>query len=114
MKRMKQKLRARAGETLTETLAALLVGVIALAILAGMVMSSSKLIHKSRTWLSVYYTSDAVLNSMKTADGTSAEVDIKDEAGNALRLTDAQTDDSIDVLLFKNSENSKVSAYRIQ
>ena len=113
MKRMKQKLRARAGETLTETLAALLVGVIALAILAGMVMSSSKLIHKSRTWLSKYYTSDAALNRMADG-GTSAEVDIKDEAGNALRLTDAQTDDSIDVLLFKNSENSKVSAYRIQ
>lgn len=110
MKRLKQKLRARTGETLTETLAALLVGVIALAILAGMVMSSTKLVRDSRTRLDSYYAGDAGLNSMSSTGGTTVPVQIK-EGSKALHLTDKQTADTITVQLY---QNGKVSAYRIK
>ncbi len=110
MKRLKRKLHSSAGESLAETLAALLVAVIALAILAGMIMSSNKLIRESRTHFDAYYEGDAGLNSMEAAGGTAATVEIMDGEA-ALRLTDEQTADTIDVYFFKNG---KAAAYRIK
>ena len=111
MKRLKRKLRAGKGEALVETLAALLVAVIALAILVGMIMSSSKLIRDSRTRFDSYYAADARLNSMVSTDGTNATVQVIGEDGITLRLTDAQAANTIPVMLF---ENGKASAYRIK
>ena len=108
MKRLKRKLRGNAGETLLETLASLLIAVIALALLASMIMSSVKLIRESRTHFDTYYEGDTGLNSMKTIDGITATVEVK-EGENAQRLTDKQTDDTIKVLYF---ENGKAAAYR--
>ena len=51
----KKKLRSRAGETLAETLVALLVSSIGLMMLASMINSSARLITKSRSVLSDYY-----------------------------------------------------------
>ena len=51
----KKKLRSRAGETLAETLAALLIATIGLTMLASMITSSARLITKSRSVLSDYY-----------------------------------------------------------
>ena len=110
MKRCKRKLRSRAGETLTETLAALLVAVIALAILAGMIMSSSNLIRNSRSRFDSYYEENNALSSLEnTVAG--ASVTIRDVEGEKdRRLTDAQTKDAIDV---RYSTNGKAAAYRL-
>ena len=51
----KKKLRSRAGETLAETLAALLIASIGLTMLASMITSSARLITKSRSVLRDYY-----------------------------------------------------------
>ena len=108
MKRCKRKLRSRAGETLTETLVALLVAVIALAILAGMIMSSSNLIRNSRTRFDSYYEGNNALSSLEnTVAGASVTIS---DGENDQRLTDAQTKDAIDV---RYSTNGKAAAYRI-
>ncbi len=113
MKHCKRKLRSRAGETLAETLAALLVGVIALAILAGTIMSAFNLIRNSRTYFGEYSERNNALNSMETSAGAPATIEIKEEEEGAvpLRLTDAQTEDEIKVYYYTNG---KAAAYRIK
>ena len=117
MQRLKKKLGSR-GETLTETLAALLVAVIALALLAGMIVSSTRLIYSSRDRLDEYYTENNALITLR-ADNKAA-IQLSNEAG-PLRLTDEQSAGTISVVYYTNksigydtnSTKGEVSAYRI-
>ena len=56
MKKLRKKLKSRSGETLTETLVALLIAALALTMLAGAIAASSNVINKSRERLDQYYT----------------------------------------------------------
>ena len=58
---MMKKLRSRAGETLTETLVALLISALALLMLAGAVTSATRVITRSKDKMTEYYAADAAL-----------------------------------------------------
>ena len=58
-----KKLRSKAGETLTETLVALLIGTLSLAMLASMIGSTAKIITKTQGVLTDYYAATAQLAS---------------------------------------------------
>lgn len=55
MSGVSEKLKSRAGETLSEVLIALLIAALALTILANMISASSKMVLDSRSSLEKYY-----------------------------------------------------------
>lgn len=57
------------GETLTETLVAVLIGSIAMSLLAGMISSSGNLITKSMKTMDEYYAGNNVLVSQEDVEG---------------------------------------------
>lgn len=60
-----KKLRSRAGETISETLLSVLVGALALVMLAGAVSAASGVITKSREKLNTYYnTTETVISKV--------------------------------------------------
>ena len=60
-----KKLRSRAGETITETLLSVLIGALALVMLAGAVSTASRVITTSRDKLNKYYdTTETVINKV--------------------------------------------------
>ena len=58
MKRMIGKLRSRAGETISETLVALLISSLALVMLAGAIGAAGRMITSSKAAMMAYYSSD--------------------------------------------------------
>lgn len=67
--RAARKLRAAAGETIAETLVALLISALALVMLAGAIGSTWNMIKISDAKMGEYYERDAALVSQGTADG---------------------------------------------
>ena len=69
-----KKLRSKAGETLTETLVALLIGTIALAMLASMIGSTTRILKQTDGVLKEYYSDASSLavhdESVKYGSGT--------------------------------------------
>ena len=94
-----KKLRSKAGETLTETLVALLIGTLALAMLASMIGSTSKILQKTQGILTDYYASAAQLASHKKTDDS-----VSVSAGKV-------TINSSDFILFGNTEKTPVTYY---
>ena len=66
MKQMTKKLRSRAGESIGETLVALLISALALMMLAGAVSTATNVVMKSKTTMSEYYQKD---NQLANASG---------------------------------------------
>ena len=58
MKRMMKKLRSRAGESIGETLVALLISSLALVMLAGAIGSAARMVTRSMTAMEAYYATD--------------------------------------------------------
>lgn len=92
MKRLKRisgaamkKLRARAGETLAETLIAVLIAAVAVLMLAGMLSTSADMVHKSEAAFNDYYTAN---NALSTQSGTGAtgKALLRDENDNSVYL----------------------------
>ena len=65
-----KKLRSRAGESLAETLAALLVSSLALLMLAGAISAASRVISASETKMGEYYAADNALTEYGAKKGT--------------------------------------------
>lgn len=61
MRRISAKLRHRAGETIAETLLALLVSSLALLMLAGAISSATRVITTAKTTMANYYTGDSAI-----------------------------------------------------
>ena len=80
-----KKLRSRAGETLTETLVALLISALALLMLAGAVTSATRVITRSKDKMTQYYAADADLAN-RTAAGSSLNVELEDTADSSFSL----------------------------
>ena len=80
-----KKLRSCAGESLTETLVALLISALALLMLAGAVTSATRVITRSKDKMTQYYAADAGLAN-RTAAGRSLNVELKDNADSPLSL----------------------------
>lgn len=69
MKNVMKKLHSRKGESLAETLVAVLVIALALTMLAGMITATVNMVNKSKTRMNEYYGENARLEQM-TGDGT--------------------------------------------
>lgn len=68
MRMLFKKLSSRVGESITETLVALLVASLALLMLAGAVSAASRVVTRSRDWLESYY--NQTDNMIRTVYGT--------------------------------------------
>ena len=99
------RLRGRAGETLTETLVSLLIGVLALVMLAGAVTAASRVVRRGRTKMSEYYEYGEKVAQM-SEPGTEATA----------VFSDGESDESVAVSLFENNELSgtPVISYKIK
>lgn len=108
--RLMKKLNSRAGESIGETLVALIIASLALFMLAGAITASSKAIVKSKTQLDRYYTANENGMVRRSSGGTTLirGVVIEDE-------TDAISDQSFDVICFKNEvfSGNPVVAYNL-
>jgi len=69
VKNVMKKLHNRKGESLAETLVAVLVIALALTMLAGMITATANMVNKSKSKMNEYYTENARLEQM-TVDGT--------------------------------------------
>ncbi|MBR6219536.1 MAG: hypothetical protein IKQ80_03100 [Clostridia bacterium] len=71
-KRILKKLRAKAGETLAETLIALLISALALMMLAGAITAASNVLSKSKNSMNTYNTEtlSGVIGAWETAAST--------------------------------------------
>lgn len=87
LKKLRAKLRARQGESLTEVLVAVLIAALSLVILASMVSSSGKMITASGETMDRYVQAE---NRLVTQTGASVNgsVTLRDSAGQPVRLTD--------------------------
>lgn len=109
MKRLKKKLKSQAGESLAETLIALLIAVAALVMLAGAISASANVIQRGQQKLDAYYsaneTADGVVQMSGTGDAGTVKIT---ESSNAI------AEKSYDVQYYTNGEFNKtpVIAYK--
>lgn len=107
------RLRGRAGESIGEVLAALLISAIALMMLASMVASSSNLVMKSEQAIEAYI---AAQNELAVQGGVGAEGTVTVTSGeNAIELYDG-AGTSIQVIYYENNTvaGDPVIAYRVK
>lgn len=64
--KVNMKLKDRSGESISETLVALLISAFALVMLAGAITAASRIVQNSRQKLGAYYTANENLATMKT------------------------------------------------
>ena len=89
--RIRNKLRGKAGESIGETLVALLISALALVMLAGAITASARMIKQSEGALADYYSALNDVADHKTAgeDGSAITVTIKEkEASTTIKLFD--------------------------
>lgn len=70
MRALDAKIRSNAGETISETLVALLISALALVMLAGSITAASGMVTKSRSKLSDYYDANEYLVTMDSSKKT--------------------------------------------
>ena len=104
-----KKLRSKAGETLTETLVALLIGTLSLAMLASMIGSTAKIITKTQGVLTDYYAATAQLASLKK-DKTDEKDLVTVTDGEAVINTE-NSKNSGGFVLYGSSERTPVRYY---
>ena len=105
------KTRRTSGETIAETLIALLISSLALVMLAGVISSSSNLVDKSRSTLDAYYTANEENGIIdQSGEGSGATITIKD-TGYDGKLSDT----AYSVTYYTNAKFSRtpVISYRI-
>ena len=104
IEKLKKKLNSRAGETISETLVALLISALALTMLAGAISASLSLITKSRVRMNLYYDANEAASGVvkMSSGGTSADdgITIKDSEGKIVDMP-------FDVDYYKNGEFSQ-------
>ena len=74
-RKMLAKLRSRAGESLTETLVALLIAALGLVILAGAISSTMNMVRNSKTRMTSYYSANNAVEK-KTADNAVSDFSV--------------------------------------
>lgn len=110
IKAANKKLRSRAGESIAETLVALLISALALVLLAGAITASTRIVRNSRAKLDEYYNKNETVAGMPAGSGTTANVYIKD--GDSISSNNIAT---VPVRCYENDtfSSDKVVAYRI-
>ena len=98
------KLRNRAGESLSETLVALLISALALVMLAGAVTASTRIVNRSRDAMDDYYDANNSMALMQSATGTTTIT---------LKVSGTSTAvDSATAYYYQNSLQNSIVAYR--
>lgn len=103
--RIKAKLRGRAGETIAETLLAVLLASLALVMLAGAISSAGKLVTTSKTRIAAYYEGDS---SMVSAGGDTISLTVLGEtnqlfSSNVTCKKNAAAGTAIPVIAYKKN-----------
>ena len=103
---VKRKINSRAGESISETLVAVLISALALVMLAGAITTASRLVTQSRNRLESYYEANNVMAEMPDSDGVASSVYITESDGSASF--------ACEVNLYRNEvfKNKPVSAYK--
>lgn len=79
LKELQKKLKNQSGETIGETLVALLIASLALVMLASMIQTTVNVVKKSETMMTQYYEAES---EMETASSGSATISITDAEGS--------------------------------
>ncbi len=122
-KKLLEKLRSRRGESIAEVLVAMLISAVALVLLASMIVSSSRLILRSRDRMAEYDAANNALAVMSADEDDDADdllivrtgtVQVKDTANTAVNLTGA-SGAGISVKVYENKGygGKSVIAYKI-
>ncbi len=109
IEKFRKKIKSHAGETISETLIALLISALALVMLAGAMTSATNMITKSREKIQDYYAAnESPSGIVMMTGGTGGNMNFTDTTG-------AITHDPYPVLYFKNSEfeSNPVVAYKL-
>ena len=109
MHKIKNKIQSHAGETIGETLVALLIGALALTMLEGAVVATSNMVEKSKDTVASYYdAADAMVPLPKTLDEEPEHVGMVQFSGaNMPKLADQSIIwDSVDL------GKTKIAIYR--
>lgn len=108
----KNKLRSAAGETLAETLVAVLIIAVALTMLAGMITATNSMIQRSKRTMNQYYTENVKLESF---DGAAAGKNVKITLEDSSPYKPSLNVPDVSVQYAQNTVFSKypVAAYRI-
>ena len=77
---IKRKLSDVSGESLSETLIALLISALALVMLAGAISAAGNLITKSKDKMAEYYNKDAALALQNPGEGTNLSLTLTDNS----------------------------------
>ena len=91
-----KKLRSRAGESIAETLIAVLVIAVASVLLAGMIAATNNIVRQSRVRMEAYYEKNVALETFPDAGAGSAEPGIK------ITATARQNDGSLNNNIYNN------------
>lgn len=105
-----KKIRSNAGESITETLVALLIAALAIVMLAGAVAAASNMVLTARNKLDKYYDANEKVVQMGN-DGSKATVTITEKSTGASRRIARG-----DILYYRNDEFKKnpVVAYKLE
>lgn len=105
--RLRAKLQSRAGESISETLVAMLVAALALTMLAGAITTSRDIIMRTRERLDVYYTAANQLAAHQTGEivSGSAAVQIREDASQITFVN--ENNGVVNVTYYKNQEFEK-------
>lgn len=69
--KLKNKLKSKKGETITETLVSVLIAAAAMILFASMITSSQRILQKSENIMKDYYTGEAKMEEAMVGSGTS-------------------------------------------
>ena len=109
------RLKSRAGESISEVLIAVLVSAVGLVLLAGMISSTHHLIQSSKETIHNYAASDAALVEKDGDSGKEGTVVLK-IASSSVRLTDDDHTAPISVVYYENPgiPDSDVISYKVK
>lgn len=103
------KLRSSNGESLTETLVALLIAAIALVMLASMISSTTRIVTQSKTKMTEYYKANKTV-AAQTGEGTDdASVTITDDASDTINGQQY----SVTAYLNQSFSSTPIASYRL-
>lgn len=97
MNKLFAKLNSRTGETIAETLVALLISALALIMLAGAISTTSRIVTESENKMQEYYTAN---NGLAEPSGNDGSLTIADNEGKGVILFGKTSD--IDIAYSKN------------
>ena len=103
-----RKLKSRKGETISETLVALLISSLALTMLAGAITASANLVEKSRTKMDSYYAASEQENGVIKMSGAGTEGTVTITESDASGGLSPQ---KYDIVYYGNNEFTRYPVY---